>query len=355
MMTVTGRLRRCCALGLAAALACVDAEHEQKGEHVTLIIDPALQPCGDPLGHMDRFVATLADYLGVALVDQRFTYYWYSQERFAAEVGCGSMGVRCGDDTTILSSAVPLDFELARVVLGLVGWPPRFYELGATVVFASETDGVFAGGYGVPGDFDVQAQIALDVAEPRLAGSFTRFLIDHYGLEAYLAFYASLGPTDPLPVIEAAHAAQFGESLTETVLRFADERRACRAPQFRFKLFECGAPPITWDGDSLLLRRSLACGEEGVVGPFTDEKARTFSTLEVETAGYFEVTLASDEPAGAMLGGCGGCEDESLTKVLPGGEPVRRWLPAGRYYLNFYGRVEAATSVALRIERVDAP
>lgn len=38
-----------------------------------------------------------------------------------------------------------------------------------------------------------------------------------------------------------------------------------------------------------------------------------------------------------------------------GGEPVRVWLPAGRYFLNLSGDVEMATTAALRLQRVDGP
>ena len=101
-----------------------------------------------------------------------------------------------------------------------------------------------------------------------LAGKFTRYLIERHGLDAYIEFYSMITREDALPEIEAAHAEQFGESLTETIVAFDAEGRGCSADRVRFKLVECGAPPIAWDGDSLLLRRALACGDADVVGPW---------------------------------------------------------------------------------------
>lgn len=274
-----------------------------------------------------------------------------------AESNCG-WSLSCASGTTVRSTAAPLDFELARLVLGLVGSPPPFFSAGAAMI---ASDALPFGGNTLPGWGDVQEQLALggalDSQQYALAGAFTRFLIDRHGLAAYLKFYASVERRDPLPRIEAVHAEQFGESLTETVLAFdAEGRRWCSSPRFRLKLFECSAPAIPWDGDSLLLRRSLTCGDPDVVGPFGDQTARVFSTLEVAAAGYFELSLASDEPQAVMaLGSCGGCDNPIDGELEVGHEPVRAWLAAGRYYLNLSGDVAAATTVALRLERVEGP
>ena len=342
----------CGALGLAGALACGERATVHEGEHVTLTIDPAVEPCGDMVGHMDRVVATLADYLGVSLAGEQFNFVWFSEERFAAEANCGVSAGTCEGGGWIRSTAAPADPTLVRLVLALVGSPPPFFALGAWIAFMPNADSFEGAG---PSGGDVQQMLALGYVDYALAGGFTRFLIDRHGLDAYLTFYASIGEEDPLPVIEAAHAEHFGESLTETIVAFDAGRRSCPTPRFNLKLFECSAPPIAWDGDSLLLRRSLTCGEDDVVGPFSDHTARIFSTLEVATEGYFEIGLASDEPVGMTFGGCGGCEDETDAWLAAGREPERRWLPAGRYYLNIFGDVDAASALALRIERVDEP
>ena len=354
MMT---RLRRCGARGLATALACgalacAEADTVHEGEHVTLIVDPAIDACGGMLGHMDRFVTTLADYLGVPLAGEHFTFVWYSEERFAAEAPCGNYAGWCEWGGDIRSTSAPPDYALARLILARVGSPPPFYAEGARAVFTPDLDS-HVGGY--PDYGDVQQLLALGQADPTLAGAFTRFLIDRHGLDAYLVFYASVGYGDSLPEIEAVHAEHFGESLTETSVAFDAERRSCPERSFQFKLVECSAPRIAWDGDSLLLRRSLVCGEDDFVGPFANGLAWNSSTLEVATARTFEISFTADESAWVMLGGCGGCEDEAAVLLATGREPERRWLPAGRYYLNLGGNVGVAPTVALRIERVDEP
>ena len=345
-------LNHCCALGLAGALACGERGTVYEGEYVTLIVDPALEPCGDMAGHMNRVVGTLVDYLGVSLPDGPFSYIWYSEERFAVESSCGVWTGPCESEGVIQSTSPFADATLVRLVLALVGSPPLFFQAGALVVFTPGA-GSFTESFYPYSAGDVQQLLASRQLNYWLSGGFTRFLIDRHGLEAYLAFYASVGEKDPLPVIEAAYAAQFGESLTETELAFFAEHHWCPARSFR--LFECSAPSIAWDGDALLLRRSLACGEDDVVGPFEDGTARILSTLEVETAGTYEISLAADEQAGMLLGGCGGCEDDTEVWLAVGQEPVRQWLPAGRYYLHLGGDAEAATELALRIERVDEP
>ena len=352
MMSMMPLSRRSWVLGLAGALACGERGMVYEGEYVTLIVDPALEPCGDMVGHMDRVVTTLADYLGVSLAGEAFTFIWYSDERFAAEAKCGPWTGAC-DSEVIWSTGAPVDVTLVRLVLALVGSPPPFFWVGAEAAFTPGNS--TNGGSFYPSSGHVQQLLGLGQMNAELGSSFTRFLIDRHGLDAYLAFYASVGAEDPLPVIEAVHAEHFGESLTETDLAFVAERPWCPTQRSRFKLFECSTPPIAWDGDSLLLRRSLACGEDGVVGPFGGQTARSLSTIEVVTAGMYEISLAADEPAAMILAGCGGCEDETEVRLATAAEPVRRWLPAGRYYLQLAGEVDVATELALRIERVDEP
>ena len=361
MRSMMTRSRRGRALGLAAALACgalacgeADTVHE--GEHVTLIIDPAVEACGDMVGHMDRFVATLADYLRVPLAGERFTFVWYSEQRFAAEAPCGNYVGWCERRREIRSTVAPLDHMLASMILARAGSPPPFFVEGALVAFTPDLD-TFIDDY--PEDGDVQQLLANGEGGANLAGGFTRFLIDRHGLDAYLAFYAGVRARASLLEIEAVHAEHFGESLTETSVAFDAERRRCPERRFELKLFECSAPQIAWDGDSLLLRRSLACGEDDVVGffgsgPFNDD-VRSLSTIEVTTAGTFEISFTADEGATVVFAGCGGCEDETAVRLWNGGEPVRRWLPVGRYSLNLAGDVGLPPTVALRIERVNEP
>jgi hypothetical protein len=352
-------LRRCAALGLAAALACGSwADEVHEGQHVTLVVDPALEACGDIVGHMDHFVATLAAHLGVSLPGKNFAFIWFSELEFLYGSRCPGWGTSCTKAATVLSAVAPLDYELARLVLASLGSPPSFYAVGAAVAFAPDTPEY--GSWAQSNGSDIQEVLArgepLEWTYYLLAGKFTRYLIERHGLDAYIEFYAMITREDSLPVIEAAHAEQFGESLTETIVAFDAEGRGCPADRVRFKLVECGAPPIAWDGDSLLLRRALACGDADVVGPFADATARAVSTVEVATAGSFTLSLASDDPgAVARLGSCGGCEHERELVLRPHDEPARRWLPAGRYYLQLSGDVEAVTTLALRLERVEEP
>ncbi len=95
------------ALGLAAALSCVDADTVHEGENVTLFIDPEVEACGDMVGHMDRFVAATADYLGVSLAGQRFYFVWYLRERFAAEARCSRWRDGCPPATIRVTTASP--------------------------------------------------------------------------------------------------------------------------------------------------------------------------------------------------------------------------------------------------------
>ncbi len=354
------RSRHGWALGLAAALACGnDKDVVHAGEHVTLIVDPTLDTCGDLVGHMDRFVELTAEFLGVDLEDKQFLYYWFSNERFVATGVCSPGVVGCAAGNRSASYAAPLDHELAHVIFNGIGTPPSFFAEGAGVAFELPTFELSLD-KSLPGDDDLLEILAkpgkIGAEHYTLAGGFTRFLIDRHGLDAYLAYFADLVDNREMWQIEVVHAARFHESLAATITAFDAERRDCEQRRFRLKLFECSAPTLDWDGVSLSLHRSLSCEVDDVVGPFEDFTARAFFTIEVAEPGLFAVTLASDEErTTAALGNCGGCDSEGHTLLIAGDEAQQVWLPTGRYYVALSSDVEAETTVALRLARIDAP
>ena len=128
------------ALALALALGCApENENEdegavQAGVYIDLEIDAGLEPCGDLVGHMDRFIELIAGVLEVDLADRRYGYRWLTPESYL-DSGCSDGSLGCAIDDTAVALSAPLDHELVHVVSFAVGRPPSFFMEGLAVVF----------------------------------------------------------------------------------------------------------------------------------------------------------------------------------------------------------------------------
>lgn len=344
------------ALTLAFAVGCVPDYPIEAGVHIDLEIEPGREPCGDLVGHMDRFLELVADVWNVDLDGRHYTYRWYTDEGFQDEAGCRDGTIGCASSSTVRATAAPMDHELVHLVSFAVGHPPPFFTEGAAVAFELP---VWFTETGLPGPSPIADHLTVPVTSGRdylLAGAYTRYLIDHFGMLAYLEFYASLDDDADRETIAAAHAAAFAEPLGDSIAIFDAERRDCELERFRFKLFECAAPPVAWTGDTLTLRRSISCADDDVVGPFLDDaSARAYASFTVAKAGLFELSAASDERGWTTvkLGSCGGCESASPVTLHLGLGPQRVALEAGPHYFELNATADGDTQLSLQLRRID--
>jgi hypothetical protein len=317
-------------------------------------MEPGLEPCGDLVGHMDRFIELVSEVWQVDLTEHHYTFHWYTYDSFETEANCGAGRNGCASGNTARSFAAPLDHELVHLVSFAVGHPPSFYAEGAAVAFELPSSSTI----GLPGMsriLDLMAVPSLSGDYYGLAGAYTRHLIDRHGMAAYLKFYGQIDRAADLDAIGDAHAAAFAESLDDSIAAFDAERRDCEHDRFRFKLFECAAPRVEWKGEALTVTRGISCADNNVVGPFlSDADARTYASFDVAEAGLFELSVASDDVrATATLGACGGCESASPVTLAAGLGLRRVFLDAGPHYLRLETTSTEDSVLALQLKRVD--
>jgi hypothetical protein len=349
------------ALALVLAGGCTP-DNIEVGEHIDVEIEEGLEPCGDLVGHMDRYIEAMAERWQVDLSDRRYTFRWYTEETYHLVAGCSEGSAGCAGGEVARSYLAPLDHELAHLVSFAVGHPPSFFSEGAAVAFDSPRG--YGSLYGPIGPLPIEPQLVLARIPGEvyvLAGAYTRHLIDRFGLAAYLEFYADLERSADLDTIAAAHEAWFGEPLDVTIAAFDAGRRDCEQDRFSFKLLECAAPAVRWRGDSLTLRRGLSCAEDDVVGPFVPDgpglngsRASALGSFEVPVAGLYELSAVSDEPRATItLGSCGGCEAMSPVALQVGDGPQRLALAAGPHYFRLDASTEDDTTLTLQLRRVE--
>lgn len=342
---------------LAPLIACDPAGPTVlAGQHVDLVIrDPSLEPCGDVVGHLDRFIELMADRWHIDLTGVRFSYDWYVQADYLATAECPDRTTGCARDQHARAYVAPMDHEVAHIVSFELGHPPPFFTEGAAVAF--ELPLTLSSLQDRPGDAAIVDVLTGPLASEHypLAGAYTRFLIDRHGLPAYLDLFASLDRDADADEIAATHADLFGEPLQATIAAFDAERRDCDFARFNFKLFECSGEPLAWAGDVLTTRRDLGCDAPDVIGPFVlDHVSRLYMTFVVDTPGLFDLSIAGDPGGvGLTVASCGGCGSPAPLTLRLGGGPVRLGLAAGQYYLLLTGPLTQPAAAAIRLARVE--
>lgn len=358
---------------LMVLVGCGLPDPQWVGEHVELAADQGLKPCGDAVGHMDAYVDLVAAALGVPAPtgDDRISFYWLHAEGFAERTVCVHEGA-CSVRGNVYSSGMPLDHELVHTLARGFGTSSPFFLEGLAVAFevaqpADPRDAVPISWY-LTSETPIAAAIEsreggwLPPEQYPLAGAFTAFLIERHGIAAVLRVYSDLGLTSSVGRISRVFNNEFGESLAAAEAAFMAEVVAtngrCPLRAYRLKVFECAAPEILWDGQSLRMFETLSCDTDGAVGPFGGGDLAAYRTLEVPAGGMYEVSLIGDAGAGsegrwnrAVLVRCGGCEGYAELTISAEDAVKRVEVPAGRYSVQLLGPVHVASGVGLRVER----
>jgi hypothetical protein len=191
-----------------------------------------------------------------------------------------------------------------------------------------------------------------------LAGAFTAFLIEKFGIDAYFRVYRRLQLPDTPGLVSRVLEAELGASLDALAAEFDATRRDCPPMAFQRKLLECSAPEIAWDGVAWAGYRMLDCDQADVVGPFKDDSIVTYQTITLPEDAYYELTVLGDAeygrsriPNAITLRRCGGCEDFVEAHATAGEGVVTTKLKAGTYALRSRGPANATTGIGIRIER----
>lgn len=359
---------------LVLVLACDLPEVTEVGAHVELAADPGLQTCGGTLAHMDEFVAAVSVEFSRAPPsrDDRIRFYWLARDDFHARSICPDDATACARGTTTFSPLVPLDHELVHNVTAAIGTPPVFFIEGLAVAYQG-LDADFPHpefdrtAYAFP-DLDVRRLIEARSGSAMrrmggypLAGAFTAFLIRTHGIERFLRVYAALGRSATLAAIDREFQAVFGTSLAQSITEFDTSARECIEFEFTAKLVECAAPELAWDGVRLIHHRTLGCDQDDAIGPFSGDAVVVLHTLEITTAGEYQLRVIGDVEEGSLVGEssqhavslqrCGGCGAPMLTGLA--GQPASTgWLDPGRYALRLRGPASRRSSIGLRLELI---
>ena len=354
-------------LVLVSLCACTLPEVSQEGAHVRLATDPGLTMCGDGVAHMDRFVAALAAEFGrpPPTGDDRILYYWLRDADFDARTICVLEHGGCAVGGDVFMTYAPHDHELVHALAWPDGVSAAFFVEGLAVAYEFQGVDSYAPGAGFYNDDSIAVALAdrerawLPSIRYHLAGAFTAFLIEKFGIDAYFRVYRKLQLPDTPGIVSGVLESELGASLDALSAEFDATRGDCPPMAYQRKLLECSAPAIAWDGVTWAGYRTLGCDQADVVGPFADDSVLTYQTITVPEDAIYALTVIGDAearrsamPNAITLRRCGGCDDFVEAHASAGEGVVTARLNAGTYALRSRGPASETTGIGIRIERL---
>lgn len=368
---------------LIALVACAET-WEASGRQVRVEADAGLEMCGGTLEHLDRFVERFAGELGLPLAGEPWIdFRWMTPEHLRQRNPCAGAPA-CAVVRTVYASEMPHEHEIVHSAASDLGLAHPFFIEGLAVAFEAgagdreatddaldDTTGGDTDGDDTTGDDTVGDETnGGDEDEPPrvlevlregwvwlpgqyypLAGAFTRYLIDRFGLRQHLEFYRRTWYADPYAALAREFRAVFGVTLEEVVTDFEAERADCEYTSYRFKLLECEAPELAWDGERLARYLTVDCDDAEAVGE-AGKSARIWRTFEVKEGGRFRLEARDAAWTTLTLASCGGCERQAVTRLSLARARAEVELPPGRYFLRAESRALAPATVGLVMERV---
>lgn len=324
------------------------------GEHLEVWASDGLEACNGTFPYMESWLSAFRERVGQPDSTVRHTFYWLSPEEFETSP-CEPNAVACASRSNVYSSVVPAEHELVHVELE--GRPPSLIREGAAEVFGC-MDRLNAGNRASIEAMADESQIS--GYDYQTAGRFSRFLIDRFGVDAYLDLYAGLHGVEGRSGLAEGVADVLGVELSSLAEEF-EQRPACDLEAWRFYDVECSMLALeSWlDGDHWSMTVDLACESLDIIGP-RGGIVWARRALYVEETDQYEMSIASDDPSSvAIVFSCDATcvRDEPaeptplIIPVATIDRPTTLVLDAGRHWLRIEQAADSGAPVTVRIER----
>ena len=352
---------------------------DHEGEHVVVITDSPLDPCGGTMAHMDDFVKRLSDRLGMPPPTgaDRIRFTWVPDSKKVTELcGLPEIVAGCINNGQIYSSWLPMDHELVHAVATAVGHPPPFFTEGLAVSHAGygglpEPDHVFTYSDEETLSMAVLSSIELGNINDgyERAGRFAAYLVDRHGMDVYLELYAALPRDSDVEEINRKFEEVLGVSLLQSIAEFGPPWTDHHT-NFDPQLSECSAPEVPWDGEVLTMDTFVYCSDERVIGPFDGHRVEQRHSIEIPADGLYELRIVGNEEEasavpslpgeytppfiGVSMVPCGAGLSGYMETQISGTARLRT-LRAGRHSLRILGSRAAPWAFTFTLKRMPDP
>jgi hypothetical protein len=341
-------VKRSALVFLAAVGACAPDGPEiptvtWAGEHLEYAPqNGAPEPCAGTLPYMDRFVALVADEIGVELEEPLVFVHGPEVETMCDTKGAYGCSLGGG---VVFALGVPMEHELVHGVRSGYGYSHAFFEEGTAEAFGDDTflySRVLASGDVMEGMDAVGRNRNLPTKWYPEAGRFVAFLHEQYGPEVTTALLLKTNRDSAagtaVTVIEEATGLSFEEILAD----YSTEP-TCRQKQYRYPLVPCEQPVdlrLRCDGTVELGSVRIDCDDPSTLGPRTEKEGMfRYLTVEVERDGLYVLTAFDQDEAFVPLQikECAlGCDSILTGHLNTDDDPSPAFLREGRYVLKVW-------------------
>lgn len=266
-----------------------------EGERVEIAAHDELLACGGSFSYLDAFVAALHDDMGLEWGGTPVRYYMLSPDELA-ELGFCPSEARCIYEHRVYSDRALDLHELVHATRAeALGQPLpgiTYFEEGLAVLYDTETrtEATSLDVYeGLESISDLNGYMS--AGHYGVAGHFTRFLVDTYGMEDHAGFVEAQESVRTVADVEQTFEDVLGESLPSVVDEYRAEYPLCSDLARTRHLLECAQPPVVPDAGSIRVEYELACDDPEVLGPVEGRMWRSF-TIEVAEPGRVRFTNA---------------------------------------------------------------
>ncbi len=296
--------------------------------------------CGGSFEALDRHAELLSEFAaerGVETREERYRYFWLSQEELADEQPCAPLRGPCyklpGPNiyAAYYSSHEVVHAELASGHSSFVdeGLATLFGETSLSVVPVVD----------VPALVDETRGQNLDGDAYLPAAKFVRAMEELYPEESLPALLTSQ-PSDDFDTF-TRRLTTAGLDIDPALRLYAAEEN-CRMDAVRISLSGCAVPPTAWGDDGWRATGRLDCSDPNTLGPSRGDSPEiwTVRSVDIPRAGKYTAWLESDlhTLAGMVfcensLCGSGFGRTHNLSRLFPVGfSPLE--LEAGRYWFR---------------------
>lgn len=312
-----------------------------------------LDACGGTFEYTEQWLFAFRQRVGEHGNPAKHVFYWLSAEEF--ETDPCPIGPACAYpySNVIYSTIIPVEHEIVHTEVDAQA--PSFLREGVAELFGSIDSP------SVTEIADIEELIDIDRITGsgyQTAGRFSRFIIDHHGLDAYFELYEALDGATSRAALEAEVEHVLGVTLPDVVADF-EGFGWCSVDRWRFYDRECTMLPLTpWQSPTRWAEEiDLSCATPDVVGPQRD-LVWTRRAFEVEEAGLYDLVIESTDPTAQVEvfscdASCFAGEPYSPTptaEVATGGR-ASFFLDVGRHWLQVQHAADGDASVSVTIER----
>lgn len=325
---------------------------QYESERFEVWASEGLGACGGTFEYTEEWLVVFRERVGERGNPAKHTFYWLSPNDYD-ESPCSSGTTGCAYESIAYSTVIPHEHELVHTEL--IGFPPSVLSEGAAETFGSIRSPELITITDIEALFDLDQ---ISASGYQTAGRFSRFVIDHYGLDAYFDLYEALDGATSRAALEAGFEEALDVELPELVADF-ESFSWCSVDRWRFYDRECTMLPLTpWQSPTRWAEEiDLSCAAPDVVGP-QRELVWTRRAFEVEQAGLYDLVIESADPTAQVeVFSCNaGCFDGEPHSPMPSvavatGGRASFFLDTGRHWLQVEHAAGGDASVSIAIER----